>query len=226
MSVDRTARRKRPVLLAPIRIVCADAHHVFTLGVQSVLAAPQFVVVGEAATGEQALELVERLMPDVLILDLALERMGALEVLDHLATRKLPTRTIVVTEDLDAADLRVAISRGARGVLSKQVAPALFVKCVQKVAAGEFWIGRANVADLVDALRNPAAAEATLSRLSQREREIVDAVLKGASNKDIGAQLGLSEQTVKNHLRRAFAKLRVTNRLELAVKMAERKGAN
>ncbi len=156
------------------------------------------------------------------MLDLALERVGALEVLDRLATSKSSTRVIVVTEDLDAVDLRAAIVRGARGVLAKQVTPALFVKCVRKVVAGEYWIGRANVADLVDALRNPAPAEAPISRLSQRERDIVDAVVKGASNKDIAGQLGLGEQTVKNHLRRAFAKLRVTNRVELTVRMAGR----
>lgn len=209
----------------PIRMVCADAQRVFTIGVRSLLAAhPQLVIVGEAHTGTQALELVDRLEPDVLILDLALENMSALDVLDHLAARKSPTRTIVASEDLDAADVREAIVRGARGVLSKQVVPALFVKCVRKVVAGEFWIARANVADLVDALRYPAPAEPAPARLSQRERQIVDAVIKGATNKDIGAQLGLGEQTVKNHLRRAFAKVRVANRVELVVKMAEKKG--
>lgn len=221
-GTSRTRNRAHP----PIRIVCADAHPVFTLGVRTLLAAePHVLVVGEAVTGAEALRLVDTHTPDVLILDLALEDPGAVDVLDQLALRRQAPRTIVVTEDLDADDLRVAVVRGARGVLSKQVEPALFIKCIRKIAAGEFWIGRAGVADLVDALRRPAQAEPAHAPLSQRERDIVDAAVTGASNKDIGLQLGLGEQTVKNHLRRAFTKLRVTNRVELAVKMAARKWA-
>jgi DNA-binding NarL/FixJ family response regulator len=222
MSGDTLARRRRS-FGAPIRIVCADAQRLFTIGVRSVLTATsQVQIVGDAEHGELALRLVERLKPDVLVIDLALSGMPALEVLDHLATRRSATRAVVVTDDVGTQDLRTALVRGARGVLERHVAPSLFVKCIRKVAAGEFWIGRAHVADLVEALRQASPAAPPPTRLSKRERDIVEAVVRGASNKEIGAQLGLGEQTVKNHLRRAFEKLRVANRVELAIKLSDR----
>jgi two-component system nitrate/nitrite response regulator NarL len=130
---------------------------------------------------------------------------------------KLPTRPVLVATAIDSTELRTALIRGARGVLLKHAAGELLIKCVRQVVKGEYWIGRDSVADLVDALRRSAKAEEPASTLSQRERDIVSAVLKGASNKDIAWQLGLGEQTVKNHLRRIFAKLQVANRVELAV---------
>lgn len=205
-----------------IRAVCADAHRVFMLGVRAALAAhPEIEVVGEADNGREALALVAQLKPDVLMLDTALPGASAFDVLDSLAARGAATRTIVIAENPEAVDLRAAILRGAHGLLSKHVAPPLLAKCILRVAAGEFWIGRAGVAHLVEALRRSRPSESTSSPLTGREREIVDAVIKGASNRDIGRSLGLGEQTVKNHLRRAFAKLGVTSRVGLALKMAD-----
>ena len=201
-----------------IRVVVADAHPLFTLGVRTLLAEePAIEVVGEANDGEKALQVVGRTRPDVLLLDAGLERVAGLEVLNRLLAMKLPTRPVLMAATMDGADLRTALIRGARGVLLKHMAGELLTKCIRQVMKGEYWIGRDSVAELVDALRRSAKAEEPASTLSQRERDIVSAVLKGASNKDIAWQLGLGEQTVKNHLRRIFAKLRVANRVELAV---------
>jgi two-component system nitrate/nitrite response regulator NarL len=203
---------------AAIRIVVADAHPLFTLGVRALVADhPALEVIGEATDGEKTLEIVGSTRPDVLLLDAGLERIGGLEVLNRLQAMKLPTRPVLVAPAIDSTELRTALIRGARGVLLKHVAGELLIKCVRQVVKGEYWIGRDSVADLVDALRRSAKAEEPASTLSQRERDIVSAVLKGASNKDIAWQLGLGEQTVKNHLRRIFAKLQVANRVELAV---------
>ena len=174
-------------------------------------------VVGEASDGVQALQVAIRTQPDVLLLDLSLERSGGLEVLSELTPLKLATRTIVMTTAIDRTVLRTALLRGARGVLLKHCAGDLLIKCVRQATRGDYWIGRDNVADLVDALRKSAMPDETSSSLTQREKESVNAVLKGASNKDITWQLGLGEQTIKNHLRRIFAKLHVANRVELAM---------
>jgi two-component system nitrate/nitrite response regulator NarL len=206
------------VVEAAIRIVVADAHPLFALGVRALVDDhPALEVVGEATDGEKTLQIVGRTRPDVLLLDAALERIGGLEVLNRLQGMKLPTRAVLVAAAIDGPELRTALIRGARGVLLKHVAGDLMIKCVRQVVKGEYWIGRDSVADLVDALRRSTKAEEPASTLSQRERDIVSAVLKGASNKDIAWQLGLGEQTVKNHLRRIFAKLHVANRVELAV---------
>lgn len=203
---------------AAIRIVVADSHPLFALGVRALVDDhPALEVVGEATDGEKTLQILGRTRPDVLLLDAALERIGGLEVLNRLQSMKLPTRAVLVAAAIDGTELRTALIRGARGVLLKHVAGDLMIKCVRQVVKGEYWIGRDSVADLVDALRRSSRAEDPASTLSQRERDIVSAVLKGASNKDIAWQLGLGEQTVKNHLRRIFAKLHVANRVELAV---------
>jgi two-component system nitrate/nitrite response regulator NarL len=206
---------------SPIRIVVADGHPLFTLGVRALLARePGFEVVGDADDGEDALAALQKHRPDVLLLDLTLSGIHGLEVLRRMVAMDLPTRTVIVTAAIDRADLRTALMRGAQGVLLKHLASDLLVKCVRQVMNGEYWIGRDCVGDLIDAMRNPTTREES-SVLSQRERDIVSAVIKGASNKDIAWQLGLGEQTVKNHLRRIFAKLRVANRVELAVHAME-----
>jgi two-component system nitrate/nitrite response regulator NarL len=206
---------------SPIRIVVADGHPLFTLGVRALLAREHgFEVVGDAEDGEGALAALQKQRPDVLLLDLALGGINGLEVLRRMVAMDLPTRTVIVTAAIDRADLRTALMRGAQGVLLKHLASDLLVKCVRQVMKGEYWIGRDCVGDLIDAMRNPAPQEES-SVLSQRERDIVSAVIKGASNKDIAWQLGLGEQTVKNHLRRIFAKLHVANRVELAVHAME-----
>ena len=206
---------------SPIRIVVADGHPLFTLGVRALLARePGFEVVGDADDGEGALAVLQKHRPDVLLLDLALSGINGLEVLRRMVAMDLPTRTVIVTAAIDRADMRTALMRGAQGVLLKHLASDLLVKCVRQIMNGEYWIGRDCVGDLIDAMRNPSAREES-SVLSQRERDIVSAVIKGASNKDIAWQLGLGEQTVKNHLRRIFAKLKVANRVELAVHAME-----
>jgi two-component system nitrate/nitrite response regulator NarL len=207
---------------SPIRIVVADAHPLFTLGVRALLAEDASVkIVGDASSGEEALEVLQQTRPDVFLLDLSLERVTALEVLSRMASMKLETRTVIVAATIESAELRTVLLRGARGVLLKQWASDLLAKCVRQVVKGEYWINRADVGALVDTLRRSEDVKEPASRLSVRELDIVRAVLKGASNRDIASQLGLSEQTVKNHLRRIFAKLGVQNRVELAVRALE-----
>ena len=196
----------------PIRIIVADGQPVFALGVRALLADDDSLeIVGEASDGEDALRLVERHRPDVLLLDLAIARVSGLEVLNRIAALKVPTRTVIVTASIDRGEMRTAVMRGAHGVLLKNTASEMLGKCVRQVMKGEYWIGRESVGDLIDALRNPLKRD-DATGLSHRERDIV---------KDIAWQLGLGEQTVKNHLRRIFAKLKVANRVELAVHAME-----
>lgn len=215
----------RPAPAASVRLVCADADHLFTLGLKAVLTTTSRVsIVGETTRGDVALRMIERLKPDVLVIDLEIAGMPALEVLQRLAARRSATRALVVADDVGAHDLRMALVHGARGMVERNLSPALFVKCIRCIAAGEYWLGRRQVADLVEALKRAAPVAPSPPPLSKREKDIVDGVIAGGSNREIGEKLGLGEQTVKNHLRRAYGKLRVSNRVELAIKLSGDRG--
>jgi two-component system nitrate/nitrite response regulator NarL len=204
----------------PIRLVIADDHPIFREGLRRLLEIEaRFALVGEAPDGETAVQLVRRLQPDVLLLDLQMQGLDGLRVLGELASEPGPTRVVLLTAAIDRDQILEAVHLGVRGVLLKDAATPLLYKCIERVLAGEYWLGRETVADLVSSVRQPPAAsnERVRSLLTARERDIVLAVVDGASNKEIAAEFGVSPQTVKNHLSAIFDKLGVSSRLELAL---------
>jgi DNA-binding NarL/FixJ family response regulator len=206
-----------------VRIVVADDHPIFRAGLRSVLASESgFSVVGEAGDGDEALRLTRTLQPDVLLLDLAMPRISGMDTLAELATAPAPVRTIVLTGAIDKADIVKALQLGAAGVVLKASASELLVRAIRSVMAGQHWIGRESVSDLVHALRGltaPSLEKAPRERfgVTPRELEITSAVVAGFSNKDIAKKFGLSEDTVKHHLTKIFDKVGASNRLELAL---------
>jgi two-component system nitrate/nitrite response regulator NarL len=206
----------------PIRILIADDHPILREGLTKLLEAePGFAVVGEAADGEAAVELAAKVDADVLLLDLAMPRLSGLEVLDQLARSGRPLLTIILTASIDHAEIVRALQLGARGVVVKDSATGLLNRCIRTVVAGKYWIGHEGISDLVQALRQLSGTVETspppMTLLTSREIEIISAVVEGASNKEIGEHLGLSTQTVKNHMSSIFDKLGVSSRLELAL---------
>ena len=207
---------------SPIRIVLADHQQIFRDGLKSLLdAEPEFEVVGWAGSGLHALRMVHDLHPDVLLLDLALPG-GGLSVLKKLALMPEPVRTIALTASIDHDTLLSALQHGARGVILKESTTALLFKCIRRVIADEYWVGREDVAPIVERLRrlaqqSEADGHAKRFRLTRREMEIVAAVAAGESNKGIAQRFSLSEDTVKHHVSNVFDKLGVYSRLELAV---------
>jgi DNA-binding NarL/FixJ family response regulator len=206
----------------PIRIVIADDHPLVRDGLRQLFELqPGFVVVGEAADGIEAVGRTQELKPDVLLLDLAMPRMNGLEVLKELAELNKDVRTVLLTAAIEREETVQALRLGARGVVLKESATEMLYKCVRAVMAGEFWVGHERIDDLMRTLRQieraPGREVPPASRLTPREYEVIAAIVEGASNKDIGRELGLSEQTVKNHLSNIFDKLGVSTRLELAL---------
>lgn len=207
----------------PVRVIIADADSIYRLGMRTLLqAAPGIELVAEAADGEQALSLVQQYQPDVLLLNLQLPRMNGIEVLKRLSALGVETKPILLTASIERGQMRAALTQGARGILLKDSATELLTKCVKQVMQGEYWVGREDVGDLVEALRDPTRRVETPARgLTVREKEITQLVVTGAGNKDIAWQLGLTEQTIKNNLRKIFEKLHVGNRVELAMTAKE-----
>jgi DNA-binding NarL/FixJ family response regulator len=207
-----------------IRVLIADDHPIFRKGLRNVLAAePGFAVVGEAENGEEAVRMSRELLPDVLLLDLAMPGVSGMEALAELASSAPgQVRTIMLTAAIEKAEIVKALQLGAAGVVLKSATTELLVKSIRSVMAGQHWIGRDAVSDLVQALRAQMAASTEKParerfRLTRREVEITSAVVAGLSNREIAAKLSLSEDTVKHHLTNIFDKMGASNRLELAL---------
>lgn len=200
-----------------VRIVIADDHPIFRDGLKRLLETePDFRVVGEAIDGVQAMELTGRLTPDVLLLDVAMPRMGGIESLSSIDVQR--TRVIVLTAAISEAATVRALQLGARGVVLKESATRYLLDGIRRVVAGRYVLGDGVVDDVVAAIaRVERDREDRRFNLTQRERDIVQAIVAGQSNKDIADHLGISTQTVKHHLTSIFDKTGVSSRLELAM---------
>jgi DNA-binding NarL/FixJ family response regulator len=203
-----------------IRVVIADDHAIFREGLRKLLeGAGDIAVVGEAGDGDEAVLLLNKLRPDVLLLDLRMPNKDGLGVLEEMNGQSEQTRVILVTEGENEHDVVRAMRLGARGVVWKQSASALLLKSIRKVHAGEIWLDNRMTAELIDAFKKSSDSGARREKplLSPREREIVQLVAQGFRNREIAEKLFISEQTVKNHLHNIFDKLGVSDRLELAL---------
>jgi len=207
---------------SPIRILIADDHPLFRDGLRRLLQAePGFEVVGEASDGDVLVDLARKTRPDILLLDLSMPRQDGMEVLRELSLSKIPVRTLLLTASIEKAQIVQALKLGAYGVIMKEATTQRLFDSIQCVMAGQYWIGRESVSDLVRALRSIAPTENGVRGkdygLTTRELEIVTLVVAGYSNPDIAQRCSISEQTVKHHISNIFDKLGVSNRLELAL---------
>jgi two-component system, NarL family, nitrate/nitrite response regulator NarL len=207
---------------SPVRVLIADDHSLFREGLRKLLESePGFEVIGEASDGEMLLSMARENQPDVLLLDLAMPRQDGMEVLRELAAAEIQVRTLVLTASINKAQIVQALKLGAYGVILKESTTQRLFDSIRCVMAGQYWIGRESVSDLVRAFRSVSSSEGvSRSRdfgLTPRELEIVTLVVAGYSNPEIAQRCSISEQTVKHHMSNVFDKLGVSNRLELAL---------
>ena len=211
----------------PTKIVIADDHTIFRNGLRRLLETERtFQVVGEAGDGGQAVRLVQQLEPDILLLDMAIPNVPGLEVLGVLSAQGIRVRTIMLSVTIEPTAVVQALQRGARGVLLKEASRRLLLKCIRCVAGGQYWVRREEVGNLVEYMRREVSAaqdERERLGLTPRETAIVSALVAGLSNREMARQCAISEQTVKHHLTRIYAKLGVSNRLELALYAIQRR---
>jgi two-component system nitrate/nitrite response regulator NarL len=208
---------------ASIKVVVADDHPVVLHGLVNLLRSEGgFEVVAACEDGAVALEAIRKRNPDVALLDLKLPRMTGLEILRLLAGEKLGARVVILTAFAEDRDVLAAVSHGVNGILMKESAPDVLIKCLHRVAAGDRWIPRELVSRALD---RRIEAESIVNLLTVREREVILRIVEGLSNKQLALRLGLTEGTVKIHLHNIYAKTGVNSRAAL-LQLIQRLGAD
>jgi len=206
-----------------VRILIADDHPIFRDGLRRLLESERgFKVIAEACDGVEAVEFVRKLKPEILLLDLAMPRRPGLEALRELSIDSVPVRVILLTAAAEREQIVEALQLGARGVVLKDCGTEVLMRSIRAVLAGEYWVGREPVSNLMQYLRGLMDSSTKISRqkrfgLTPRELDIVSAVVAGFANKEIAEHFKISEDTVKHHLSNIFDKTGVSTRLELAL---------
>ena len=205
-----------------LRVLIADEQALFRAALRRLLETQtDFCIVGEAADGIEAIRRVSETAADVLLLDFRLPRMAADEVVAELKRVECKAAILILAAAIDRDDMLRVLRSGARGGLLKESSTALLFKAIRCVAAGEYWVGRDLVSDLVQTLARAQNAPSISTNgrfgLTRRECDVLAFVVAGYTNKDIAAGCGIREATIKQHLTSIFDKTGVSNRLELAM---------
>ena len=205
-----------------IRVVIADDHPITRAGIKRFLDRAQDIdVIGEASTGEQALELVEQLSPDVLLLDMELPDLKGVTVAKRLKESGSPVHILALSTYNNKQYIFGLLSIGAAGYLTKEEVPETILDAVRGVARGEQgWVSR-KVAAVMSTWAQDDVSQP--SDLTDRELQVLHGVVDGKTNQEIGLDLGISPKTVEKHLESVFSKMKVSSRVEAAV-MAVRQG--
>jgi DNA-binding NarL/FixJ family response regulator len=204
-----------------LHVVIVDDHPLFREGVAATLAAqPGIAVVGEGASADEAVRLAGELLPDVILLDVSMPG-GGLAAARRIAEAAPVVKVVMLTVSEAEEDVTAALRAGARAYVLKGVSARELVAVLRAVAAGDVYVTPSLAASLLHggggrAAAGPAGGD-LLDDLTARERQILEGVAAGDSNKEIAHQFGLSEKTVKHHMTNILQKLQVRNRVEAAL---------
>ena len=211
-----------------ITVIIVDDHPLFRQGVADTLSLePNLRVVGLASSGEEGLDLIREIRPDIAILDVNLPGINGQQVTRQVISEKLPTRILLLTAYDDSEQKIHAMRAGAAAYCTKDVRPEKLVEIIQSVLDGIYVIGEQLVNELglerwleaqtEGAMRMYSDPGEPFQPLSKREMEVLSFVTRGLSNKEIAASLGISHQTVKNHVTAILRKLGVEDRTQAAI---------
>jgi DNA-binding NarL/FixJ family response regulator len=196
-----------------IRVVIADDHHLVRQGLRALLEkAGDIDVVGEAADGQEALDLVAQLLPDVLVLDIAMPHLNGMEAVGRLAGLGVKTRALILSMYADDTLVRQALRNGAKGYLLKRAVSDELLLAVRAVGRGDTFLSPEVAGPVVSALvaapRRPADL-GPLDQLTSREREVLQLIAEGHTNRELATHLHLSEKTIEKHRGHLMAKLKI-----------------
>jgi two-component system, NarL family, response regulator DevR len=205
-----------------IRVFLLDDHEVVRRGVQELLESESDIqVVGEASTAAEALARVPALQPDVAILDVRLSDGDGVSVCRDLKSQRPELACLMLTSFADDEALYNAIMAGAQGYVLKQIRGSDLIGAVRTVAAGGSLLDPRATASVMARLRDQSTPKDPLQGLTDREREILQLIGEGLSNREIGARMFLAEKTVKNYVTNLLAKLGMQRRTQVAIYAAE-----
>ena len=201
----------------PIRLVLADGQLLILEALEALFReAGGFAVLAHCLHGDEVLEAVRRQEPDILVLGLCLLRMDGLEVVRRLAGERRATRVVLVADGRDEREIGEALALGVAAVVLREMPASSLLRCIRAVHAGEPWFEKRSTTRMIQKLvRAQGARSEAEGVFTPRELEVVRMVCKGLRNRAIAAALGITENTVKVHLGRIYAKLGAHGRLDL-----------
>jgi two-component system, NarL family, nitrate/nitrite response regulator NarL len=211
-----------------LRVVIVDDHTLFRDGLATILGAQEDIeVVGGGGTAEDAIRLARDLLPEIILLDIDMPG-GGLEAARVISNDQPVCKIVILTASEEDDHLIAALKAGARAFILKGVAARELLRILRAVAAGESYVPPALAASLLLEMHEPQAqahkaAMDPINELTEREREILESLAGGLSNKEIGVKLFLSEKTVKHYMTNILQKLQVRNRVEAAL-LAQKRG--
>jgi two-component system, NarL family, nitrate/nitrite response regulator NarL len=203
----------------PIRVAIVDDHPLIRDGLTHVLGdCPDFIVVGEGSSAEEAVEIAKSRKPDILVLDVGLPG-GGLSALEAIAAGCPDTKVLMLTISVDRPDVLKAMRLGARGYVIKGASGPEIVQALRSIHHGDRHVSPSVGAMLLSDInhRKSSTMMQAIETLNHREDEILTLVMQGLSNKEIGTKLSLSDKTVKQYMTSVFQKLKVRNRVEAAM---------
>lgn len=210
--------------MAPLRMLIADDHPLVRSGLRALLAAAEDMeVVGEAATGEEAVTLAASLQPDVIVMDLRMPGINGIEATRRLVQANPQIRILVVTLFEDDDSVFAALRAGARGYILKDANEVEVVRAIRAVSSGDAIFSATVAQRLIDFFAFPRPVQAVLPfpDLTDREREILTLIAQGRSNTEIATRLVLSPKTVRNYVSNIFSKLQAADRAQAIIRARE-----
>ncbi|MBA2340690.1 MAG: response regulator transcription factor [Pyrinomonadaceae bacterium] len=209
---------------SPLKVLLIDDHAIVRAGLVMLLQSQKHInVVGETGDANEALRIAANAQPDIILLDVVLGDTDGLDLLPRLRKAADKARILILTGTQNQEVHQKAVRLGAMGLVNKETAAEVLLKAIEKINAGEIWFDRMVMGDVLNEMArgkedksiNPEIAKIT--KLTDREREIIIYIAEGLKNKQIAERMFISETTVRHHLTSVFNKLGVADRLELMI---------